>query len=487
MKRTALLIVSVLAVAAVAAATLLLSCGARPKPEMVTMFHWDFEVDRDGPIYRRIRDRVGVEIEPVSVPWSEWAGKLNVMIASGDVPDVFVTYGPGDPDAFDRLARDGLLLPLSGYLERYPNIAARLAGRENQRIDGEYYAVPVTLPKSDHVGMIRGDWLDRLGLPVPSTVEELRQTARAFKKELGVIPISSSPPHTAGFFWLNPLLYAFGGGWDTWLPDGSGGYLMCWVSEGNREALRFINGLYHEGLLDPEFFSNTDAEKMDRFLSGRAGIVFHNTISLYTDRLQAIDPGARIDIFEPPAGPSGQRGEWAMDGFFTAVSVNSRLPERKRDRVLQLLDFLYSREGLELLRYGVEGVHYQVREGRKVPLLPHDGEVYRRLEEVDRTASLRSFVELGDIWSPEWDRNHDLIRRAVANGEKHGRVPLFLYDKTPAERKHRKQLTDLAFQSYVTLVQSDTFDRDWQAFVDKWYAYGGREMTAERNGKPFTR
>ena len=100
---------------------------------------------------------------------------------------------------------------------------------------------------------------------------------------------------------------------------------------------------------------------------------------------------------------------------------------------------------------------------------------------MDNIASLRDFIELGDIWTPEWDRNHNLIRKAVSNGEKFGRVPLFLYEKTEAEKKYKKQLTDTVFQEYVSLVQSNDFDNDWDTFIRKWCKYGGQEMTEERN------
>jgi ABC-type glycerol-3-phosphate transport system substrate-binding protein len=467
---------------AVCLLALLVLCGCRQGATIrLTMYHWNIEIDHESPICREIEGRLGIEIVPVSASWSEWPEKLNIMIAAGEVPDIFVTYGPGDPDGFERLAADGLLLPLSSCLDTRPNIRRRLEGREDQRFRGEFYAVPVHLPRSDHVGMIRGDWLDRFGLAPPQTVADLVEIARVFKRELGIFPISSSPSHTAGFFWLNPLLYAFGGGWDTWLEREDGSWEMCWVSEGNRRALELINRLYHEGLMDPEFFARTDAGKMDRFLAGKAGIVFHNEISLYTDRLRAVEPTGRLDIFSPPLGPEGCRGQWAMDGFFTAVSLYSGMSETRRDKALALLDFLYSPEGVELLRYGVEGVHFRFQEGRRIPMLPRSGNGWKRLREVDSTASLRDFVELGDIWLPEWDPNGELTRQAVANGERYGRVPPFLYDKTAAEQKYKKQLTDRVFQEYTLLVQSDCFEEDWKTFVQCWYAGGGQEMTVERN------
>jgi ABC-type glycerol-3-phosphate transport system substrate-binding protein len=90
----------------------LMACSPSSEVTELSMFHWDFELDKTSLIYTGIAGRLGIDINPLTAPWTEWPGKLNVMIASGAVPDIFVTYGPGDPDSFERLARDGLLLPL---------------------------------------------------------------------------------------------------------------------------------------------------------------------------------------------------------------------------------------------------------------------------------------------------------------------------------------------------------------------------------------
>lgn len=183
------------------------------------------------------------------------------------------------------------------------------------------------------------------------------------------------------------------------------------------------------------------------------------------------------------AGPDGERGQWAMDGFFTAVSIHSRIPEARRHKALELLDTLCSPEGLELLRYGVEGVHWATRERRRVPLLPREGGAATRFRKLDPSASLRDFVELGDIWLPEWDPNHERISEAVGSGERYGQVPLFLHDKTEAEKRYRKTLTDTGSQEYVRLVQSEDFDAQWEGTVQQWSAAGGKATTRERNSR----
>lgn len=70
---------------------LMFGCSSSGEKTTLSMNHWDFELDKDSPIYREISTRVSVDLIPLSAPWSEWPGKLNVMIASGEVPDIFVT------------------------------------------------------------------------------------------------------------------------------------------------------------------------------------------------------------------------------------------------------------------------------------------------------------------------------------------------------------------------------------------------------------
>ena len=82
----------------------LFGCSSSRGEIALSMYHWNFELDQDSPIYTVISRKVCVDIIPLSAPWSEWPNKLNVMIASGEVPNIFITYGPGDPDSFERLA-----------------------------------------------------------------------------------------------------------------------------------------------------------------------------------------------------------------------------------------------------------------------------------------------------------------------------------------------------------------------------------------------
>ncbi len=469
-----------LAVATLAVATLALSCGGG-SAEPVSMYHWDFAWSAGSPIAARIAERTGVVVDPISAPWSEWPAKLNAMMAAGDMPDVFITYGPGDVDVFRRLRDEGAILGLSKYLPDYPNIAALLARWPDQAKGGEFHALPVET-RLDHAFMIRADRLDALGLSVPGTVDDFLEVARALKARYGGYPISSSPAHTAGFFWLYPIFYAYGGAWDDWVEE-EGRLIPAWISAGNREALRFIAGLYGEGLLDPEFFSNSDADKQEKFLSGKASIVMEGNYPAYVEGLAKRDPAARIAAFGTLEGPGG-RGMWGMDNFFTAVSINARLPEAKIRKILGFFEFLYSDEGLELLRYGVEGTHWKNEDGRRVPLLPVAGGTVEPLARVDPSASLRYFVEFDAVHYPEWTPRRAELAAIADEALRYGRFNRYQYDPTEADAAYSKILYDLVLRHYVEIVSSADFDGAWDSFRAAFLAEGGAKVIEERNKRP---
>lgn len=461
------------------AVLVLLSSCSEERKDTVSMFHWDLELDRSSPVYQEITRRTGLEIEGVSAPWSEWFQKLRTLAASGALPDIFVSYGPGDQDGYGKMVNDGLVLALDPYLERYPNIGKRLSGWDRQKTGGAFYAIPV-LNTIDHTFVIRADRLEALGLKTPRTVDELYTVAKAFKDRFGGYPISSSPAHTAGFFWLNPIFAAFGGAWENWCEE-DGQLIPSWISEGNRKALEYIAELYAEGLLDPEFFSNSDTDKLERFYSGASSIIMHGGAQHIKAEMTKRHPEARLAIFAPPSGPEGKSGQWSMDGFFTAVSVNRTVSERQRENALKLLDYLYSEEGTHLLRYGVEGTHWKRTSDSIEPLFTgaRDGSV---LTQVDRTSGLRAFLELGDIWVPEWQSERDLIQTVNDLSARIGTSDRFMYQKTPSQKEYEKSLYDLTLKHYIEMVKNNSVSRDWNSYRKEFMDQGGMKIIEERNG-----
>lgn len=456
----------------------------------ISVFRWDMAADANDAISREIAKKFGLKFDAISAPWSSWPDKLNAMIASGTPPDLFVGYGIMDGPTYTRWARDGILLPVSDYVSSHRNLADYLARFKDQAIvpsgnDGgapKLYSIPVE-SYVDHVLMIRGDWLRELGLSPPHTIGELYDLARAMRDRYHVTPISSSPAHTSGFFWLNFLFYAYGSAWDDWVPSPDGRYIPSWIAEGSRQALEYIHRLYKDGLLDPDFPTLTDAEKMERFATGKAGIVANGNLPSFRAALAKANPNADLVVLPPPSGPKGQ-GMWGLNGYFSAVMIRFGLNAPARDKFLSFMDYLHSPVADELFTYGVEGVDFRRdgKTGTQVPLHLAKNGSPMPLVEAEPSSNLRYLAALEWRWMPSWDSTFKDESLAVEIGKTYSRPARFPYVILPTQSDRGQQLQDYVLAQYVKMAIGDEpVGSTWPIFVKEYLKLGGAELIKEMN------
>lgn len=149
----------------------------------------------DYPFYKELEKETGVKVEFIHPVAGSSGDQFNVMIASGEYPDIiqnnFFTYPGGAAKAIE----DGVIIETTDYLDKYaPNLKSYLENHPN--IDkmvktdaGQYYSFP-TIQGDDflltYTGLIlRKDWLDELGLDVSETIDEWETVLTAFKEKKG--------------------------------------------------------------------------------------------------------------------------------------------------------------------------------------------------------------------------------------------------------------------------------------------------------------
>ena len=170
----------------VLALCLLLSlCAFASADEAAPEVTWLLEVgttsDEDNLVLQEIEKRIGVRVKPIQCSTGDFAAKLNALIASRDLPDMFST---NLTDAKEFIA-EGMLQPLDDLLPEYGqnilnNAGERLAEAPANRIDGSTYMVVSS--KSGYVNdyAIRADWLKNLNMEVPTNLDELYDVLYAF-------------------------------------------------------------------------------------------------------------------------------------------------------------------------------------------------------------------------------------------------------------------------------------------------------------------
>ena len=134
-----------------------------------------------------LRDH-NIEVEFVPVPrWTE-VEVLNNLLAAGDAPDICVTYSY---PTIQTYANMGGVLDLAPYLEQYKEYLPDLwdwLGEENlywnqDPVTGTVWAIEARLAHNTRINTLCEDWLKKLGLDEPTTLEEFEAMLYAFKEK----------------------------------------------------------------------------------------------------------------------------------------------------------------------------------------------------------------------------------------------------------------------------------------------------------------
>ncbi|WDR02195.1 extracellular solute-binding protein [Devosia algicola] len=301
-----------------------------------------------------------VDIQIIDMPGAGYADALGVMLLSGDIPDIMYFQG-GD----QKMAEQGILEELNPWIEKSEYIKDALWPHNVDRLSNYPYLLYVYPPRAPQP-VIRQDWLDKLGMEPPTTVEEYEALFQAIHD--ADLDGDGTPGNTlglSGYGNTNELDSIFNqafGVTGTWMKDGSGSWVNSRVTDAEKSKLAFYTNLASKGLFDKEYVTNTYDVKEDKFYTGKAGVIFGSSpevIDIYSGKMRQAHPGEDITLtlLPVPSGPGG-KGLAAVD-----VSKESRgwaissISEHK-DEAFKVLDFMASKQGQDIDRMGFEGEQY---------------------------------------------------------------------------------------------------------------------------------
>lgn len=308
------------------------------------------------------------------------------MFASGEMPDIILT-GVSSGNRYDKateqaLGEQGLVLSLNDYLDTV-SVGYKQAFEE---IDGlkEYITTPdgniYSLPNIDgslHVQYnmklwINTQWLDNLGLDMPTTTEEFYEVMKAFKEkdangngdpndEIPLSTVTSGAGTQLDGFLMNPFQLTSE---TNKLYVDNGKVTFAPAQEGYKEGLKYLNQLYAEGLLNPESFTQDKNNQVNvneagdecvigAFLAQRPGYACDLSTEPYSKKWE------QYQSLAPLAGPDGQCvASWNPYVMFqsgmTFISSSCTNPEA----AFRLLDYISTQTYRSSL--GIEGVHYEL-------------------------------------------------------------------------------------------------------------------------------
>lgn len=334
-------------------------------PTTFTIFsNYDNRVfDSSWAIFQEAADITNISLSSViSLTNSNEAEAYNLMVASGNLADV-ISYADGNE--LENLGRSGGLIDLKPLIEQYaPNIMAAFEKypqmkKDATALDGTIYFIPYfpTLNFSQFY-WIRADWLEKLGLEVPTTVDELHDVLYAFRTQ---------DPNGNGLKDEIPL-------YDRRGDRSSDEYLQLWNSstefsmkdgkivydpleEDFTVAVKEFAKWYAEGIVDPEFFTR-GSKSRDVLLASNLGGFSHDQVSAatYEEKLQADIPGFKLIAIAPPISQNGI--QVVRDRRTSAPGWGISSQCKNPVALIRYFDFWFTEEGSNLINWGIEGETY---------------------------------------------------------------------------------------------------------------------------------
>lgn len=340
---------------------------------------WTDLDDETDPVIQELNKKFNIKINIVTSPYETWIEKYNIYVTSGDVPDLSITTGPGTAN-FNDWAKQKIYMDLSElYKTNCPNIQKYVSNDiiEAHKMDGgKLYGIPKP-SISDSAFAIRNDWLKKLKLAMPTTLDELYNVLKAFKEN---DPDGNNKADTFGLCsedtlnTINFVFRSFGcttpppmGSEINWIPDGTGKLTSPLLDAGMKDAIVYMTKLFRDKILDQEWMLTKSQAYNDKIFTGKVGFVssaFQQMISYSESKIKANDPTVELAILDGVKGPTGLNVRPMQKGFYMVSSISTKV--EKPEKILQLLDFLMTEEGDIMIRNGIEGVTYKKVDGKIV-------------------------------------------------------------------------------------------------------------------------
>ncbi|MDF2924442.1 MAG: extracellular solute-binding protein family 1 [Paenibacillaceae bacterium] len=326
-------------------------------------------------IQKEFGDKNNIDIKFVPVPREKEIEQLNVLMATSDAPDIVFTY---DSSVVYNYVKNGGLTDLTEALNKH---GANLKGFLGEDVlkwgvyDGKQYAIPALMAAPSASGqssLIRKDWLDKLGLPVPKTRDEFYQTLKAFKeKDPGGVGKGLVPWKMERYSY-HQLLWSFA-------PQLTEEQLYTYDSTTNRinpmrpgvkEGLKYLNKLYNEGLMDMDWVLDKDGKQAkESFVNGRIGSMTGN-VGLRLDlmpELKQMVPTAEYVAIDTFANDSGKY----VKPFNNKHGLLIFVPKSSKHaaEAIKYLNWMASLDVLKFIQNGIEGTDYTVKDGLPVSIV----------------------------------------------------------------------------------------------------------------------
>lgn len=454
----------------------------------------DVAVQPEDPYFKYIEETVGVV--PLTQSW-EWEGSkgyvqgLKLAMAGGEEFDAIM---PWNATFAMELVEADMALPLEDLLPKYPNIWEMYDQKTWDSIKaqqgGHIYYLPQAAPViTVRAGFIRKDWLERVGMEVPTTKEELVEVYRAFKAQDAngngdpndEIPVSGREM----FRWFDDLFVMHGvvmyEGHPLWSwNEEKGIFESHQVSDEMLAAVQFINELYEEGLMDVTMPAQPNADWTAKISDNRIGHYFHLINEI---------PNKSAFAFQEGGDKTGE-SHWAVMahppvvesvGMTKNIFPNVQAPRlmilkgaKKPEEILKLVDWANSSEGQIYNTLGIPEVDWKKDASGNITVINEIPPVKFKYAPGVGGTTPDEIVKRSTMG--------ELKIKMMAETAGHFEAPESMFMPPSVYEGYGDYYPNSApmyreiIGKMITGAVEPTME-NWEAYREEWYAAGGQEVT----------
>ncbi len=343
------------------------------------------------PVAQALTEATGVKLS-TDYPVSSDDQKVALMIAEQSYPDMI--FAKGDAGS---LIEAGALIDMTDLIDEYgPNIK-KMYGDEfdklkNSKDDSSIYQLSSYAVGGENfttsgTAQVQWDVLKENDYKIPDTLEEFENMLKDY---MAAHPKTDDGLDTIGFtlsaadwHWMitlgNPAGYIADGAPDNgqWLVDDNNQAMYKFRSDKEREYFQWMNHMYNEGILDPEFATQTHEDYIAKIASGRVLALF-DTDWDYSDGEKVLKADGKLGKTYAPLpltmDADTKCATLMYQGLTTGYGVGISVDCKDPVAAIKFLDYICSDEGQVLVQWGIEGENY---------FLDDEGHRYRTQEEID--------------------------------------------------------------------------------------------------------
>lgn len=470
------------------------------------------EAGSDEAAYKEMQDYIleqtGVKVEIIMPPSDASAEKekLNLLLAGGDQIDAWWD------DDWGKYSRDGIIIPLNEYLEA-PEAQALWdlwepwgSWEKVTDSEGKIWAIPRLTDSVPYPIMYRTDWLDQLGMEIPSTFDEFNDYLYKVK-ELDpygngeTIPLMLEKGSSdAGI--LDRAEYALLGGYvengnGKWLDEADGKVKPEWIAEGYTDFLKQMNQWYQDGIIHKENFTMDVDTVRGNITKGAvaASAAWYSRVTLTEANTRENIPGFDREKYtyaycandKGTIGPNGQLMQTLSVASTRGLMISSKC--KHPEAVMKFVEWSFEWENYTTEQYGLEGKYWQynpdsenAKENKDVVLI-EGGPTYARdflmslavpLEVQTTEYDDDGIQEMHNFWLQKRLSDYQAtIEPGIENG--------IVWDKV-ALAENIPSLNDLNTYKDEELIKfvngTRSFDT-WDAFIEECYSIGLQDYIDE--------